>query len=480
MMLELFTYLSHGLSPFFLLYFGTINIIYTLLLLLGSIKTYRRWKELSIESTARSDLLLSSLPEISFILPCYNESHNIVGVIDNLLNISYRPKEIIIVNDGSTDDTFLLMQNKLHLLPIAQHCPEILPSQFIRGVYRSKTHPEIAVVDKENGGKFDALNAALNLCKSPYCITIDADTRLDDAGFKALIRPVLTSSDTIAIGASVRIGNGCVLDANTISTDKFPEGYVTAMQSIEYLRTFLSRQGWDYLGGNYVLSGAFSIFVTDVLVRAKGFAPTVADDLEIILRLNRLLKATDTPYRTAYLPDPVAWTEGPRTIKALGRQRMLWHRGTLESVWFNKTMLFNPRYGAFGLFVFPFLVFGDALEPLVEILGYLYIIAALSLGVVSPSYFFLFLAVTIGFTFIFTIFSLLIEELSFRKYPTFKSLFLLFAYSAIENFGYRQLTLWWRVRGFLSFFKKFSTIRKDARKLNFSVDQVLNEGRFKW
>lgn len=479
MLRDYYIHLTYWLDPFFLLYFGTINVVYCILLILGAIKLYLRRKELSIEDTTRN-LRSNSLPEIAFLIPCYNESENIIPLIDNLISLVYRYKEIIIINDGSTDNTFDLIKEKLELLPIPYYYKDPMPTKPIKGIYKSKLHPEIIVIDKENGSKFDALNAALNVCSQPYFITTDADVRIDDAGFEALVRPILANPETIAIGASVRIRNGCTLDFNRIGTDRFPENYVTAMQSIEYLRAFIMRQGWDYVGGNYVLSGAFSVFVTDVLRRARGFAPTFANDLEIILRLNRLMKSTRTKYQIKYLPDPVAWTEGPQTLKLLGAQREVWQRGVFESIWFNKVLFFNPKYGRYGLFVFPFLIFGEALEPLVETLGYIYIIIGLWLGVISGFYIFLFLTVTLGFTFIFTIFCLCLEELGFKKYPTPRSLILLFLYSAIENIGYRQMTIWWRLKGFWDFLKRFGQVRKDSQKLNESMDQVIKQGKFEW
>lgn len=401
-------------------------------------------------------------------------------MVENLLNLSYRSKQIIIINDGSTDDTLQLLQAKYELIAIPRYYQDTLPSKPVRAVYRSRNYQEIIVVDKENGEKFDALNAGLNLCDTTYYITVDADTYIDNDSFEALIRPIFTSPETIAIGASVRIRNGCTLTYNKVTTEGFPEGYVTVMQSIEYLRAFLERQGWDYVGGNYVISGAFAVFATGVVKEIGGYAPTVANDLEIILRLNRILKATNTTYTITYQSDPAAWTEGPSTIKSLDRQRLLWHRGLMESIWFHKILFFNPAYGAFGLFVYPFLVFGEAIEPIVEMAGLVYIIVGLILGVVSWSFTILLLLTVFGFNFLFTLFCLLIEELTFKKYPKPRTLLLLIWYAFVENFGYRQLCTYWRLRGIRDFFRKFSGIQKDSDQINQTVKNVIEKGKLKW
>lgn len=468
---DFYVYISYWLDPFFLIYFSIINIVYTILLFFGSIKVYQRRKELRIEDFTHL-LRSNSLPEISFLLPAYNEAHNIISVVSNLLGLSYRYKQIILINDGSTDNMFDLLKEQYHLIPIPRYYDEVIPTKTVRGVYRSTTHSELIVIDKENGEKYDALNAGLNACKDPYYISIDADTYIDNPGFEALIRPMLAYPKTIAIGASLRIRNGCTLNFNRISTDRFPLNFVTAMQSIEYLRAFLMRQGWDFIGGNYILSGAFSMFRTDAVKWAGGYAPTVADDLEITLRLNRMFKATQKPYIIKYLPDPVGWTEGPSTIKALSRQRFLWHRGTMEAAWFHRCFFFNFKYGRYGLFVYPFLIFGEILEPAVEALGYIYIIIGLWLGIINAYYLFLLLATIWGFVLIFSLCCLLIEELSFRKYPTLRSMSYLFLYSLLENFGFRQLTVLWRLRGIKGFFKRYHLIRIDSKNINAMVEGI--------
>ncbi|MEI8124940.1 MAG: glycosyltransferase family 2 protein [Parachlamydiaceae bacterium] len=477
-MREEYIYWAYWLDPFFLIYFASINFVYLYLLFLGCIKIYKRSLDIPRDDYTRI-LRSDSLPTIGFLVAAYNEQNDIESAVDNLLHLSYRYKQIIVINDGSTDDTLKILIEKYQLLPVPYSLQGSLPSMPIKTVYRSRLFEEIMVIDKANGKKFDALNAGLNLCTTPYYITVDADTYIENDSFERLIRPILINPETIAIGASVRIRNGCTLNFTTISTNLFPLGYVTAMQSIEYLRAFLMRMGWDYTGGNYVLSGAFAVFETDIIRKVGGYAPTVADDLEIILRLNHAFKATKTPYKITYLPDPTAWTEGPWTLKELARQRFLWQRGTLESMWFHKKIFFNPRYGAFGMFVYPFLFFGEALEPIIEITGCIYIVVGLCLNVINGFELFLLLSTIWGFNFIYTLFCILIEELTFRKYPSQRSFCLLVWYSFLENFGYRQLNLIWRIRGIRGFFQRFSEIQKDSKRINEIMENIIKKGKIR-
>lgn len=450
----------------FLTYFTAVNTVYLILLILGSIKVFKRKKDVYFEDFTNI-LQSNSLPEISFVVPAFNEEKNILKTVDNLLHLSYRYKQIIIVNDGSSDQTLAILKKHLDLIPIEKYYDEPLATAEVKQVYFSKKNPECLVIDKENGkGKFDAMNAGINATKNPYYIAIDADTIIEDTTFLCLIRPLLTNPELVAVGASIKIRNGCSIGYRDISTATFPQNALPALQNLEYMRSFLERQGWDYLGGNFVLAGAFGIFKRDEIVAIGGYAQTVAEDMEIIIRLHRLLKERGTPYLIMYLPDPVAWTEAPETLKALKRQRIHWHRGLLDCLWFHKKTFCNPRYGIFGYFVYPFWIWGEAIEPVVEVIGILYIIAGSILGVVHIHFILLFLVVTWGFTLLFTALCIMIEEFSFNRYSQFRSICYLFVYNLIENLGYRQMNLIWRVQGCFNFLKNRKSVQKVSRRIS--------------
>lgn len=475
-MRELYIYYSYWLDPFFLVYFAIINITYCVMLTLGIFSTFKRRKILSID-TYQPVLKSNFLPEITFLMAAFNEAPTIIQSVDNLLHLSYRYKQIIVVNDGSKDNTLDLLKDTYQLIEIPCYFSSVVPTKPIRGVYRSKIHSELLIIDKENGGKFDAINVGLGACHNDYFITVDADTSIDDRDFEMLIRPMLSDPKTIAIGASVRILNGCFLEYNRINARQFPKTYLAAMQALEYLRAFVQRQGWNELNCNYLISGAFAIFLTKPVIEVGGYAPTDANDLEIVLRLNRYMRAKKTPYNMAYLPDPVAWTDVPDTYGEIAKQRLIWHRGLLECLWFHKTMLLNPRYGRFGFVVYPYLIYAEALEPVVEMIGIIYIILGLFLSAINVVSLVLVLGIIFFFTFCFTIICILIEELTFNKFNEKKSLFLLIFYSFIENLGYRQCNLWWRLRGLWDFLKKFSKIQKDSQNINRSLYESLNKGK---
>lgn len=449
---------------FFLWYFGLINVFYIFVLMLGVFRTYFRNKELNIEDFTRI-LHSDSLPEICFLVPMYNEQDNILRTMHSILNLTYRYKSIILANDGSTDRSMELLTQEFQLIPIPKYYSDVIPTAAVHAVYRSKTHPNITVLDKAHSTKFDTLNAALNACSNPFFIIADADSYIDDRYFEPLIRPLLFDADTVGIGATIRIRNGSTFQYNTIDTKGFPNNYCSAMQGAEYLRSFLMRQGWENIGGNFLIAGAFSVFSTSLIKQIGGFANTVAEDVEIVLRIHRIMLERNLPYKIVYLPDPVSWTEGPNTLRALGRQRRRWHLGFLESTWVHLSVYFRPKYGLFGSLIFPFMVWGEALAPIIETAGYFYILSTWLLHSLNFPFFFLFLILSIGFTTFYSILCLLIEELSFNTYRSPRTIFLLLLSCCIENFGYRQLNLVWKLWAFVLFIKKFPAIRKESKRI---------------
>jgi cellulose synthase/poly-beta-1,6-N-acetylglucosamine synthase-like glycosyltransferase len=449
----------------FIWYFLFINVVYSFLLCLGVIKIAKRKKEIDAEDFVHL-LKAESLPEISFILPSYNEAEDILSAIESLVHLSYRYKEIIVVNDGSSDNTVPLLIEKLEMVEIPRYYEDKIPASKIVAIYKSKKHPEVIFLDKEHGKKFDSLNAGLNACRNEYFICVDADTFIEDAAFEPLIRPILTNPKTIAIAAAIRLRNGCILNYNRISTLKFPFTALSALQSIEYLRAFLERLGWESVGGNFVLAGAFAVFQTQRVIDVGGYVDTVAEDMEIVIRLHRVMKEKKIPYNIKYYPDPAAWTDAPQELKPLAKQRANWHRGTCDCLWYHRKLLFNPKYGFFGCFVYPFWLFCEAMEPLIECIGFVYVFVGYYFGMVNVVFVYFFLFITIGFNIIFTYICILIEELSFKKFSSLKTLVYHLVYSFIENVGYRQLTVYWRMRGIWQFISNFKTIRANGEKVS--------------
>lgn len=445
-------------------YFVAINIVYTLLLIFGAIEVYKRRRELKVEDFTYL-LHSNALPEITFIIPMYNEQNAILNCLKSLINLSYRYKQIICVNDGSTDETMSILIKEFDLVTIPNFVKNTIPSEKILQIYRSKKNPEIIVIDKVHKGKYDAVNIGINACSDPYFIAIDADTFIDNQGFEAMIRPILANPNAVAVGATVRIKNGCTLEFNKVNTKLLTFKFLPIFQGIEYIRSFLQRQGWNLVGGHFVIAGACSIFPTEIIRNSGGFAFTVAEDMEIIVRLHHIMMKQNRDYKIFYLSDPVAWTEGPSSLKSLGRQRTNWHWGLLETLFFHKKMCLNPRYRFFGLLIYPFWIIAEALEPIAETVGYGIILWAWMNNTLNTPFFILLFAVSIGFSIVYSMVCLLIEELSFKKYSSLKTVFMLFLFSIVENIGYRQLNIYWRMRAFFKFFKNFKKTSLETQRI---------------
>lgn len=434
-----------------LAYFLLLNVVYigTSILAMRALRRYA----LRLKSLDLTDLITSGgAPPISLIAPAHNEGLTVVESVRSLLKIEYPDFEIIVVNDGSKDDTVERLREAYQLEPASRLPTASVATAAVRGVYRSKSHPSLWVVDKENGGKADALNAGLNYCYTPTFCAMDADSLLEPEALIRIVRPFLEDSRTIAAGGILRIANGCRVERGRVVEVRLPKSLLGRFQVLEYLRVFLAgRMGWAALDSSLIISGAFGIFSREAVVSAGGYATdTVGEDMELIVRLHRHHAEKGIPYRIQFVPDPVAWTECPETLAVLARQRDRWQRGLYQSLTRHSRMLLNPRYGKAGLLAFPYFFFLEMLGPVIEFLGYLSFLATILAGRADWWFVAAFLALTVLLGGVISLSAVALEELSFRRYPRRADLLQLFGLAALENVGYRQINTWWRMKGMFS------------------------------
>jgi cellulose synthase/poly-beta-1,6-N-acetylglucosamine synthase-like glycosyltransferase len=432
-----------------LVYFIAINAFYLLTTLVAQralLRYARRLKTVDVE-----DLLGSAnAPPITLLVPAYNEEPTCVESVRSLLTLRYHAYEIVFINDGSTDQTLARMIEAFDLRPVARAPVHDVPSRPVRGVYRSKRHPALWVLDKENGGsKADANNAGLAYCRTPLFCALDADSLLERESLMRIARPFLEDRSTVAAGGMIRIINGCTVRAGAVSDVKLPRNLLACFQVLEYLRSFLAgRVGWAELNGTLVISGAFGAFHCQTVVAAGGYdTSSLGEDMELVVRLHRYCRDRGIRYRIEFVPDPVAWTECPENLTTLGRQRRRWQRGLTETLLVHRRMLLRPRYGAVGMLAFPFNFFLEMLGPAIEAAGYLGILVGILLGRVSPLLALAFLLAAFVLSAVLSVAAIALEEQSFRRYPRRRDLAGLFAVAFLEVFGYRQLNAWWRIQG---------------------------------
>jgi cellulose synthase/poly-beta-1,6-N-acetylglucosamine synthase-like glycosyltransferase len=437
-----------------LVYFLGVNSWY-LVLLLSSLLEMRRHM-LLITDESRHLLLSSTLsPTISILAPAFNEASTIEGSLRALLALQYPRLEVIVISDGSKDETVRVLVERFDLVPVKTIYERRINTKPVRSLYRSATYPSLVVVDKENGGKADALNVGLSFARGELVCAMDADTLIEGDGLQRMVRPFLYSTDVVATGGTIRVVNGSEVKFGRIVRTRVTTHALAGIQVVEYLRAFLfGRLGWNRLGGNIIISGAFGLFRRESVVSAGGYLhDTVGEDMELVLRLKRLSYEQSGPGRIAFVPDPVAWTEVPESAKVLGRQRDRWHRGLADVLWRHRRMFLNPRYGVTGLFVFPYYVFVELLAPVIEAGGLLTLALGLIFGIIDWRFAALFCLTAYGLGTALTAFTLILEDISFHRYNTFRDRGLLFWWALMENLGYRQMTVYWRLRGLWKFLR---------------------------
>ncbi len=425
---------------------------------------------------------------ISVLVPAYNEEMTIVESLRSLVNLKFPRVEIIVINDGSTDTTLDVVAEAFNLRQTESHHPATIKSAKLRGFYESYAElpdhvTRMILIDKENGGRADALNAGINACQSPYFLSIDADSLLDDQALLQTCRTLLDDEEIVAIGGQIGIVNGCEVDRGQVVAVKMPTSRVARFQIVEYVRSFTTgRSAMARLDSLLIISGAFGIFRKDIVEKVGGYltrfitsriareytrpgADTVCEDMELIVRIHRYLREKGLAKRIAYVPHPLCWTEVPETLESLGKQRNRWQRGLIEIMVYYRKMIFNRRYGRIGLFSMPYYLLFEMLGAPIEILGYLSLPVLFILDDYNLTYVALFLCVSFLFGVLLSTTAVLISAWpektnesdasvkSLIYFNDFKSIITLIYYGIIENFGYRQLTVWWRVMGIIDFWR---------------------------
>jgi cellulose synthase/poly-beta-1,6-N-acetylglucosamine synthase-like glycosyltransferase len=434
---------------FIAIYMMVVIIFYSSILFISAF-ALRKEFQLDRKQTYEDYLSEYNSKPISIIVPAYNEEVGIIQSVRSLLSINYPTYEIIVVNDGSKDQTLEVMINHYDMVEIHKVIRKQIETKPIKRIYQSKLLPYLYLVDKDNGGKADALNVGLNISHFPYVCSLDGDSVLESDAFLKVMKPIIDSNEeVIASGGSIRIANGCEIENGTIRNIGLSNNPLVIMQIIEYLRAFLmGRVGLSKHNLLLIISGAFGVFSKHWVLQAGGYkTDTVGEDMELVVRIHRLLKERRIDKKIVYVPDPVCWTEVPESIVYLRRQRSRWHRGLFESLWTHRKLTLNPKYGSIGFISFPYFWIVEFLGPVVELSGYLFIIFSLFLGGVYIEFAILIFFLSCLYGSFFSMAAVLLEEWSLRRYPRIGQIIKLFLYSLSETLWYRPLTLFWRCEG---------------------------------
>ncbi|WP_379964426.1 sulfatase-like hydrolase/transferase [Epilithonimonas sp. UC225_85] len=442
----------------FLLYGAAVAIIYGWIGIyaLGAVTKYKK------ENTFTDYGIIATnpnAPAFSIIAPAYNEGMTIVENVRSLLSLYYHNLEIIIVNDGSKDDSVQKLIEAYDLESMAYFIQGKIQTNKVRGVYKSKNpaFKKLIVVDKENGGKADALNVGVNISSGEYIVCIDVDCILEQDAILKLAKPFLEQTDKkyIACGGVIRLANNCLIENGKVISVNMPRTLLGRTQALEYIRAFvLGRMAWSRASGLILISGAFGVFDRKIVLACGGYDKnTVGEDMELVVRMRKYMEERNEPYEVLTIPDPLCWTEVPETKDILKKQRNRWMRGTIETLWKHRKMMFNPKYGKLGMISLPYWFFFEFLGPLVEFSGYIVFIVFLISGIISWPFFTILFALVISMGFLYSIYAILVDLVSHQVYTKRKDFLALIAIAFSEPFYFHPIIVKAGVMGFVDYFK---------------------------
>lgn len=431
----------------FLLYLLGLTAGYLMLDVVAAIHLRRYMEERSLNSLPHG--YTGFEPQITLLVPAFNEEATIATTVKSLLQLSYSEFEIVVINDGSKDKTLDVLIKEFGLIPFPEAYDARLATKPIRTVYHAPAQPNLRVVDKDNGGKADSLNAGINISLYPLFCCIDADSILQRDSLRLAAQPFLDDPHTIACGGTVRVANGCEVKNGFLTKVGLPTNILALFQIVEYLRAFLfGRLGWSPINAMLIISGAFGLFHKDTVIGIGGYRhDTIGEDMELVVRLHRHMRLAGKPYRITFAPDPICWTEAPEDLTTLKNQRIRWQRGLCESLTNNLDLLFHPKGGAVGWLAFPFMALFEWLGPAIEVFGYVIVTIGFILGFVSFKVWLVLLVAAISLGILLSVSAFFLEEMSFHVYPKPQHVLLLLLGAILENFGYRQLNSLWKLIG---------------------------------
>ena len=392
-------------------------------------------------------------PSITIIAPAYNEGLTIVENIRSLMSLRYVNYEVMVVNDGSKDDTLQKMIDAYDLVKVEREIDPNWPNKPIRGIYKSphRAFSKLTVIDKDNGGKSDALNTGMALSTNRYVGCIDVDCLLLPDALLHVVKAFYQRSEkrVIAVGGVIRVANNCIIEGGQLEEIRLPTNWLARFQLLEYTRSFiLGRMAWGRIDSLLIISGAFGFFDREIALAVGGYdTGTVGEDMEIVFKMRRYMHDTRTPYTVEYIPDSLCWTEVPEDLKIFVNQRDRWARGNLETLFKHKDMFFNSKYGRLGLLSYPYWFFYEWLAPLMEFFGMLTIVLFYYLGILNWDFF---VAITVAvyvFSVMFSFYAILWDVFSYNEYKKTKDILILMLCAVVEPIFFHPIVVWAAVRG---------------------------------
>lgn len=353
---------------FFICYLLCYSSFLFFSVIVGGLDLYKRDRQEKFKSTLATDYYLP----ISIIVPAYNEELTVVDTVRSLLSLEYRSYEIIVVDDGSKDNTTETLKEAFGMHRINRPIRRQIQCQKEECIY--ETHAQkvtLTLIRKKNGGKADALNMGINAARFPYFICMDADSVLQYDSLYRIARPVLENGNVVAVGGLIRLSNNVEIENGRITKYRLPHNILAAMQVLEYDRSFLaSRILFDRFNGSLIISGAFGLFKKDVVISAGGYDnKTMGEDMELVVKLHEYCTLNHIDYKICYATDAICWTQAPERLRDLCKQRKRWHLGLFQSMYKHRSMFLNHKFGMVRVISYLYFLIYELLSPFIELFG---------------------------------------------------------------------------------------------------------------
>jgi cellulose synthase/poly-beta-1,6-N-acetylglucosamine synthase-like glycosyltransferase len=417
-------------------YMGAAVASYLVLLLL-SIHADRKYRKGQSYRDYLMRYVRISPPPVAILAPAKNEEAIIEPSVAALLAVPYPNLAVVIIDDGSKDQTFDILKSVYQLYEIDKPKERLLHKP-IKSAWKSAIEPRLTVLRKDSvGTKGDANNAGLEFVTAPYVLVTDVDSTIEpDTIQKLVVRMMETGAQ--GVGCALRPLNGCVLTDQGVKV-MLPRNYWAFAQVAEYLRTFQFRQGWFSMGMLNNISGAAGFFKTDALHKIGGYrSDTPAEDLASTWSLYYL------GLRVAYEPSTNIYTQVPDSCKALGNQRKRWARSIFQNLMFPRALKLLVS-GKRQAFLLAWLWVFEVFEPFVEFAGICYIVDAITRHDLSrPGW--IFLGCGILLTPFLSLISIVQMERCYGRFSR-RDAILLVLLSIVEVFPLKLVGLIWRIQG---------------------------------
>lgn len=458
----------------YLIFFYSTALIFSYVVLaIFSIIKIRNYKNYNSDLDDKTFLESPILPGISVIAPAFNEENTIIENVHSLLTLQYPKFEVIIVNDGSRDTTLEKLIDEFELIETDFAYVERVKSRPVKRIFKSinPKYDILTVVDKENGGtKADASNAGINAAVFPYFLCTDVDCVLSKLTLLKMIKPILHSKkNVIAVGAVLRMVNGCEVERGDILRVRPPKTFIPRFQELEYMRAYLlSKMGWSLVNCVPNVSGGLGLFNKDVAIKCGGYnGRSHAEDMDMITRMVSYMIDNKLGYKIEYIPLSCCWTEGPPNVRILNRQRTRWGAGLVQLFYTHRKVLFNPKYKNMGMVVFPFAFIFEFLAPIIEFLGFVTLILLLIYGKVNIPMAIIIFLYSYFFSVLVSILVIVWDNITFKYYKTTGEVLNLFICAILEPFIYHPLIVFFSLKGYFNYLSsrelKWGTMTRNVR-----------------